>query len=307
MASAVRVFLLLWLGVWSSIVSAAVVESVDAERCQLMKAGDVVHDTAPVKCDRLRVVKFSYVDFQRRHHDDGEIMVMDAVAGPVADIFDDLLKLGFPIHQAKTMEHYKGNDDDSMAANNTSAFVNRSITGKSSFVSLHAYGLALDINPIQNPYISFGNEGKAEFKPVAGTAYANRANERWGKDSRQGMAEEVIDIFARHGFAYWGGYWDTPIDYQHFQTSREMAEFMAAAPYELAQHFFSQYINYYKTCEQVYPVQYQRREFNDYTQWIKQNLKGESLLMIYQSSPKELKQLIDKPVKASPLCVKPVK
>ncbi|WP_263078614.1 hypothetical protein [Endozoicomonas sp. Mp262] len=77
-----------------------------------MKKANVIHQGAPVPCERLRVVKFSYRDFDEKFHNDGEVVVMDAVAHHVADIFDTLLKSRYPLHQAKGMEHFNGNDDD---------------------------------------------------------------------------------------------------------------------------------------------------------------------------------------------------
>ena len=130
-------------------------------------------------------------------HDDGELVVLDAVADHVLAIFVALRNRGFPIASAKLMNHYRGSDDASMAANNTSAFNVRRVEGTNS-ISLHSYGVAIDLNPIQNPYVERGARG-LEVDPPAGKSYLRR------QDQRPGMAETVIDVFAHHGFAQWGG------------------------------------------------------------------------------------------------------
>src|SRR5262249_14438119 len=153
--------------------------------------------------------------------DNGEIMVMDAAAESVQRIFTKLREIRFPIAKARLINHYDGSDDASIADNNTSAFNSRNVAGTNT-LSLHAYGLAIDINPVQNPYVERTERG-LRFGPPAGATYANRAN---GKDPRLGLAESIIDVFANEGFAIWGGAWKNP-DYQHFQVSRSLAEQLA--------------------------------------------------------------------------------
>jgi len=211
-----------------------------------MKLHHVLNPRAPVGCERLKLIKFEYFGFDGRSHDDGEMVIMDATAGHVLGIFDALRSMQFPIAKARLMNNYDGNDDASMADNNTSAFNVREIAGGGA-VSLHAYGLAIDINPIQNPYAK--RSGRTlTFSPPAGAAYANRLNERPGKAVRPGMAEAVIDVFAENGFLIWGGYWDDPIDYQHFQVSRGLAQQLAQMPAAQAQALFEERIQRYRRC-----------------------------------------------------------
>jgi D-alanyl-D-alanine carboxypeptidase len=214
--------------------------------CQEMKLHHVLNPGGPVGCERLRLIKFPYVDFNARNQDDGEIVVMDAAAEHVLDIFTTLLSKHFPIAKAKLMNVYEGNDDASMSDNNTSAFNVRDIVGGNS-ISLHAYGLAIDINPIQNPYIKrLGST--LMFSPPSGIAYANRLDDRPGKNPRLGMAEAVVDVFADSGFFIWGGYWDDPIDYQHFQVSRGLAEQLARLSFVQAQRLFDKVVQNYRRC-----------------------------------------------------------
>ena len=227
--------------------SSSHIVEIDQAACKALRDNGVMHATAPVRCDQLRIVRFSYVGFDGRQHDDGEIMVMAAAAEQVQAIFDALLQRCFAIASAKLMNRYHGNDQASMRDNNTSAFNDRAVTG-SSAPSLHAYGLAIDINPVQNPFLQFGEDGKASFSPEDGSRYANRLQQRPGKTARNGMAEDVVALFAEHGFVIWGGDWDAPIDYQHFQTSRALAKRLAALPAAEGRALFSAYVQRYRSC-----------------------------------------------------------
>ncbi|MES2535462.1 MAG: M15 family metallopeptidase [Pseudomonadota bacterium] len=212
-----------------------------------MKANQVLSAGAPVSCAQLSIVRFSYVDFAGRSHPDGEIMVMAAVAHHVQTIFDTLYQRRFPIAKARLIDDYRGDDTASMHDNNTSAFNHRAITGGGA-PSLHAYGLAIDLNPVQNPFIQFNGRGQASYSPAAGKAHGRRQMAGPGKPASPGMAEEVVQLFAANGFLVWGGYWNSPIDYQHFQVSRKIAERMASLPAGAARKFFTGYVDNYRTC-----------------------------------------------------------
>jgi hypothetical protein len=219
---------------------------VSPELCASMQAHNVINAGAPVDCSRLNLVRFPYVDFEGRSHGDGQIVVMDAVAANVLQIFIRLSELRFPIGKANLLDQYEGNDDASMADNNTSGFNARRIVGGNS-LSMHAYGLAIDINPIRNPFARRAGE-KLIFSPPSGIGYANRLNDRPRKNMIAGMAESVIDVFAHEGFLIWGGYWDDPIDYQHFQVSAGLAQQLARLPPPQAKATFAQYVERYRAC-----------------------------------------------------------
>jgi len=225
------------------------VTPISAALCEDMKRHHVLGPNAPVGCERLRLVKFSYIGFDMALHEDGEIVVMDAAAPHVLRIFTTLRAMRFPIAKARLMNHYQGNDDASMADNNTSAFNDRMIT-EGTAVSLHAFGLAIDINPMQNPYVVRTGD-TLTFQPQAGVEYANRLNDRPWKEFRPGMTEAVIDVFAHNGFLIWGGYWDNPIDYQHFQVGRDMAEHLARASPAEAEAMFNQLVQRYQACRSL--------------------------------------------------------
>ncbi|TDM51678.1 M15 family metallopeptidase [Aliivibrio fischeri] len=277
--------------------SFANISNLTAVQCQAMIGKGVMSTKAPVQCDRLRNVTFKHYTFNGKTAT-GKLVVLDAVAPHVERIFDELYQQSFPIAQAKPIEYYAGNDNKSMDANNTSAFNYRPIVGKSS-LSLHAYGAAIDINPLQNPFVEFTSWGTATFKPLKGHEYSNRMLQRLGKEDRKGFAEEVINIFAQNGFIYWGGYWDTPIDFQHFQTSRDMAYLMTAMPTKEASLFFNHYVDWVQSCQQNYGSK-QMNKFKDYTSYLQTELKTTtSLNRLYKANPSSVMQAINKKVQVS--------
>jgi hypothetical protein len=195
-----------------------------------MRAHRVLSADAPVGCGRLALVRFDYIGFDRREHDDGELVVLDAVADEVLAIFAELRARRFALQQARLMNAYEGDDDASMEANNTSAFNDRNIVGSNS-ISMHAYGVAIDINPMQNPaYDRIG--GVRTLVPKSGASYAKRT------PLRPGMAESVVKIFAAHGFTVWGGRFRDP-DYQHFQIERALAQKLVHLPPAEARRLFT--------------------------------------------------------------------
>lgn len=177
----------------------------------------------PVPLSRLREVTVNYYDFNDHLHTDGKLIVLDAVAPQTEKIFKELEHRHFPFKKIRPTSDYHGDDEASMEDNNTSAFNCRPVTGEMGVFSLHAYGVAIDINPLQNPYIGFSEDvpGNATILPKNATQYVNRIFHV------PGSSESVVDVFAKYGFTGWGGNWHTPIDYQHFQVPREIAEKLA--------------------------------------------------------------------------------
>lgn len=239
-----RFVLLLPLGLALAARAAAAQEgkivAISPAHCDHMKSHHVMRPISPIGCERLKLVAFPYFGFGGRVHNDGEIVVMDAAAEYVLRIFAKLHDMHFPIAKARLMDHYDGNDSASTADNNTSSFNARASTGGNS-LSMHAYGLAIDLNPVQNPYATPSGSGR-RYAPRPGAEYADRSN------VRPGMAESVLDVFADQGFIVWGGYWKNPIDYQHFQVSRSMAARLAALSPAQAAAAFRQYVERYRAC-----------------------------------------------------------
>jgi hypothetical protein len=228
------------------------ISPITAEFCEDMKVHHVLSAKPQIGCDRLRSVKFRYLGLDDNIHDDGEVVVMDAVASHVLRIFVSLRKMGFPIAKARPLNAYDGDDNASMRDNNSSAFNDRNLTGGGS-ISLHAYGLAIDLNPVQNPYLA-RLDGMLKIEPPAGADYINRLNPRPWKRGRPGMAEAAVGIFADNGFLIWGGYWDGPVDYQHFQVGRKLAERLAGSSPSEAAEVFNRVVDRFKMCQRKYPL-----------------------------------------------------
>lgn len=219
----------------------------DTLKTEMIETG-VWKPGCPVEIDRLRLVKFVHYDFVGDEKQ-GQIIVLEAVAERVMQIFKTLHQHKFPIAQAKTMDEYFGLDKPSMAANNTSAFNYRPIAGKT-FLSVHSYGVAIDVNPIQNPCIELKEMSNPEevwvaVQPAGGQGYLNRTNVRSGMveqviDETTGL--RVVDLYNQNGFYVWGGKWNDPVDWQHFQPSRAAAEWLGFMRPEHATDLFELYI-----------------------------------------------------------------
>jgi poly-gamma-glutamate synthesis protein (capsule biosynthesis protein) len=162
----------------------------------------------PVPLWKLRYLQVSHWGYDGTVRS-GELVVRRSQAWPVVRAFRTLFRARFPIKRMRLVDEYGADDDASMAANNTSAFNCRLATGGSSW-SEHAYGRAIDINPIQNPYVKGGT-----VLPPAGRRYLNRSRKA------KGMIHDgdvVVRAFAAIGWE-WGGHWSSLKDYQHFSST----------------------------------------------------------------------------------------
>ena len=169
--------------------------------------GASYHPGCPVPPSQLRVLRLSYWGFDGRPHG-GSIVVAAAVAGPVTGIFAALYRRRFPIRRLLPVARFRGSDDASMAADNTSGFnCRRAVAAGAPGWSAHAYGEAIDVNPVENPYIVQG-----VIMPPAGAGYRTRSPARAGMASRNGV---LVAAFAAAGWQ-WGGRWSASPDYQHF-------------------------------------------------------------------------------------------
>ncbi|MDD5406262.1 MAG: M15 family metallopeptidase [Sulfurovaceae bacterium] len=173
--------------------------------------GTSYHNGCPVEFDDLKLVKVKYLGFDG-YTKNGELIVHKSIANEVASIFDELYKIGYPIKQIVRIDKYNGSDFDSIEADNTSAFNCRKATGENSW-SKHSFGKAIDINPIENPYI-FSN-GRTSHK--ASYKYVNRdiQNPKTPQEKAVFLPNsKAVMIFKRYGWR-WGGDWRVK-DYQHF-------------------------------------------------------------------------------------------
>ena len=162
----------------------------------------------PVGPAQLRRVRLLHWGFDRRVHR-GTLDVHVSVVPGIVRVFRRLYAARFPIRRMRPVDAYGANDDRSMAADNTSAFNCRFVSGTRRW-SMHAYGRAIDVNPVENPYVS-----SAGVQPPAGRAFLNRARVRPGMAVAGGT---LVHAFAAAGWA-WGGRWASTPDYQHFSTT----------------------------------------------------------------------------------------
>lgn len=163
----------------------------------------------PIGLDELRLVSVTHWTFDGGTLQ-GELVVHESHAVAITVAFADLFQAQFPIAQMRLVDEYDGDDDRSMAANNTSAFNCRSVSGTSRW-SEHAYGNAVDINPVQNPYVT----GRGDVHPPGGTSHTDRHRSTPGLITADGP---VVAAFKRIGWK-WGGLWTSGRDYQHFSAS----------------------------------------------------------------------------------------
>ncbi len=132
------------------------------------------------------------------------------VARDVMGVLRTLFEARFPIARMELVDVYGGDDEHSMEATNTSGFNCREATGQPGVGSEHSYGRAIDVNPVQNPYVSGGT-----VLPPAGTAYLDRSRAAKGLIRPEGL---VVRAFTAIGWT-WGGTYRSVKDYQHFSAT----------------------------------------------------------------------------------------
>ncbi|GAA4238827.1 M15 family metallopeptidase [Actinomadura meridiana] len=176
-------------------------------------AGDLKYSWrkgCPVPPSGLRLIKMPYWGMDDRAHEDGQLIVNAKEAKDVASVFEKLYDMRYPIKRMEPVDKYKASDFESIEADNTSAFNCRPAEGSTAF-SQHAYGLAIDINPCENPYVyADGHTAHADCKK-----YKNRKNDDPGVIHAD---DKVVKAFASIGWG-WGGEWNGAKDYQHFSKS----------------------------------------------------------------------------------------
>ena len=158
---------------------------------------------------RQRLLDLQYYSFDGKIHQ-GQLLIDERLGDDIREVFQVALENKFPIASVipisddRFFKHGKWNEDDqSMLANNTSAFNYRTVTGGKT-LSKHAYGFAIDINPLQNPYF------KGEIVLPPGAVYDIR------KPGTLSVDCPVVKAFLRLGWS-WGGNWKSLKDYQHFE------------------------------------------------------------------------------------------
>lgn len=162
-------------------------------------------ENIPISFDELSYLTLSYYGFDGNTHV-GEMIVNKRVAADVVDIFKEIYEKKYPIDKIKLIDEYNAIDELSMNDNNSSSFCYRTIKN-TNIVSNHGKGLAIDINPVQNPHV-IGDD----ISPKSGYNFKDRSN------IKQGMiieGDDLYNAFIKRGWT-WGGHWKNP-DYQHFE------------------------------------------------------------------------------------------
>ena len=146
----------------------------------------------------------------------GEMVVNAEIAAKVVGIFRRLYDEGYRIGRMVLIDEYGADDELSMRANNTTCFNYRLQTGSRSRVSKHALGLAIDINPLYNPYVRRRRDGSCHVEPATGRRYAFNRDRRTDIPCKIDRSDLAYRLFTAAGFR-WGGAWRSVKDYQHFE------------------------------------------------------------------------------------------
>ncbi|WP_299496842.1 M15 family metallopeptidase [uncultured Shewanella sp.] len=226
-------------------------------------------DCAPQS--RLATIGIHYYDFDGVRQQ-GTITTLDTIAGSLKQIFSRLYRMEFPIYHADASlipdDAIDSDIDSSENLNNTASYACRVITGGGD-PSVHAYGGAIDINPRENPYIGFNLTDDPDVRvvreiiPTDGWKYITRGQFREQKDEHQGIVDGIVDVFKNHGILRWGGDWNSPIDYMHFEIYRDNAILFLTMNKIESIRYFNQYTAFYHTCKKVFPQEYKKRNFSD--------------------------------------------
>ena len=159
-----------------------------------------------VKLSDLRYVRVLHMGFDGKTHI-GELIVNRVIANDIVEIMRELYENGYKIERMVLVDEYGGDDETSMSDNNTSAF-NYRVVANTTVLSNHALGMAIDINPRYNPYVT-----KNGVSPANGAEYADRDRDFEAKIDHDDLCYK---LFIKHGFD-WGGDWSRNKDYQHFE------------------------------------------------------------------------------------------
>jgi poly-gamma-glutamate synthesis protein (capsule biosynthesis protein) len=176
-----------------------------------MIEGNSYRAGCPTSLKELRYIKLTYIGFDNKEHI-GELIVNKAVANDVVNIFRELYDIKYPIRKMELVSKYNGSDFASIEADNTSAFNCRFVEGTRKW-SNHSFGKAIDINPIENPYVS--KSGHTSHKKSYAFVKRVRKNNTPPYKAMILKNDKIVKIFKKYGWR-WGGDWRCCKDYQHF-------------------------------------------------------------------------------------------
>lgn len=174
--------------------------------------GKSYKDNCSIPLDDLRYITALHCDAQGEILQ-GEMVCSKYIAVAVLDVLQKLYEAKYPIQRMKLIDDYGADDEASMTDNNSSSFNFRFIS-HSNIVSKHGLGMAVDINPLYNPYIKTVN-GSLNIEPAMGAEYTDRSKSFLYKLEEKDLC---CRLFKEKGFL-WGGDWKEKKDYQHFEAS----------------------------------------------------------------------------------------
>jgi len=183
------------------------IESIPTDIRQKM-TGVTWHEGCPIALDDLALLTLSYWG-EDNTSQTGQLIVHSTQSEAITRVFEVLYTNHFPLTSMKLMWEFKGSDDASMKANNTSGFNCRRVKNTDKW-SNHSYGKAIDVNPLWNPWIR-----GSIVDPPEGKAYVDRTITKAGVIK---AGDVVVTAFATEGWK-WGGYWSKTKDYQHFSAN----------------------------------------------------------------------------------------
>ena len=168
--------------------------------------GKSMPDKATIGYDELRYLILYHYDYEGNVRQ-GEMVCNQAIAHDLLSVFKTLFAEAYPIHSIRLVDDFNADDEASMEANNTSCFNYRTMVG-TKMISKHAKGIAVDVNPLQNPCIKHGR-----VHPETAKDYVDRKQDFPHKSDKDDYCKKV---FTSHGFM-WGGNWVGSKDYHHFE------------------------------------------------------------------------------------------
>jgi hypothetical protein len=167
-------------------------------------------EECPVTVDELAYLVVTFVGFDGVNHI-GELIVNARFGEPMLEVFRTVYEQRFPLEQMRVITYPELDAPPTGDWNDTTSFVCRPVVARESGWSMHAYGLAVDLNPFHNPYL----KGEVVVPELA-SAYTDRAQLRPGMlDPGDPASVAVIDAFAAMGWE-WGGNWQSLKDWMHF-------------------------------------------------------------------------------------------
>lgn len=176
-------------------------------------AGKSFPENCTLRRDSLRYLKVLHYNIKGEIFT-GEVVCNWLIADDLCQVFRELYQLRYPIERIRLIDDYDADDEASMTDNNTSCFCYRALSGTKQ-LSMHALGMAIDINPLYNPYVRDRN-GVEHVQPIAGKLYCDRTLQF---DYKIQYGDDCQRTFRKYGF-FWGGLWPDYKDYQHFYTVR---------------------------------------------------------------------------------------